>query len=570
MTDKLKLSFLLFVVLGVFISLFARCFFLQYFKNDHYQETSQRQKQKKVFIKPQRGIILDSQGRVLAASNKIQSIYADPKIIEDVEEFAKKLAPIIGIPWDLIAGEVRESRHPRYCKLKTRASREEVAEARKIYGVGIETDWERYYPAGALTSHVVGFTSGDNRGLAGVEYSYNDELTGEKGEQIFYADTSRRPVRLKEQKKGVEDGVGIILTIDSTIQQFVREELMKRFREYEAEAGYAIVAEPKTGAILAMVSLPDFNPDNFFMANAEWLKNRAITDEFEPGSIFKPLVSAIALNENVISKTEKIYCEDGYYAGKGFGSIKEYRYKKYGNLDVKGILINSSNIGMAKIGQKLGKDKLYRGVKFYGFGQETGIDIPGEADGLLRTPDKWTGYSVTRIPFGQEVTVTALQIIKGYCILANGGHLVKPYLVKAVVDAEGDIKRIKRETSSVGYVIKPEVAEWMVEDALSAVVNEGTGKRAKLDRWQVFGKTGTANIALENARGYSKDHYVASFVAGAPAEDPKIVVLVSIRKPNKSLGKGYTGGAVSSPVAAKIIERTLEYMDKRDKISRHD
>jgi cell division protein FtsI/penicillin-binding protein 2 len=218
---------------------------------------------------------------------------------------------------------------------------------------------------------------------------------------------------------------------------------------------------------------------------------------------------------------------------------------------------------MAKVGQRLGKDKLYRGLRLFGFGKKVGIDMPGEANGLLWDTSHWTGYSVTRIPFGQEITVTAIQLVRAFCILANSGRIVRPFLVKAIVDNDGEITELKRPLPPVGYVVKPEVAEWIVRDALVGVVNEGTGKRAKLDRWQVFGKSGTANIAKSDERGYSDSDYVASFIAGAPAEDPAIVVLVSIRKPNKKLGKNYTGGVVASPVAGKIIEKTLNYLEYR-------
>jgi cell division protein FtsI (penicillin-binding protein 3) len=273
-------------------------------------------------------------------------------------------------------------------------------------------------------------------------------------------------------------------------------------------------------------------------------------------------VAAIALDAGVVNRTEKIYCEEGHYSGRGFGSIGEYR-NGYGDLTVSGILIHSSNIGMAKIGQRMGRRRLYEGLRLFGFGKRVGIDLPGEADGLLWHTRKWTGYSVTRIPFGQEITVTSIQLIRAFCILANRGRMVRPFLVKAIVDSKGEITELKRPLPPVGYIVKPEVAQWIVSEALVGVVNEGTGKRAKLEKWQVFGKSGTANIAKSNERGYSDSDYVASFLAGAPAEDPAIVVLVSIRKPNKRLGKGYTGGVVSSPVASAIIEKTLNYLEAR-------
>jgi cell division protein FtsI/penicillin-binding protein 2 len=215
---------------------------------------------------------------------------------------------------------------------------------------------------------------------------------------------------------------------------------------------------------------------------------------------------------------------------------------------------------MAKIGQRLGKDKLYEGLKFFGFGRKTGIDLPGEAEGLLRPPGEWTGYSVTRIPFGQEISVTVIQLVRAFCILTNGGHLVQPFLVKAMVGHDGEVIKLKRPTPAIGYIIKPEVARWIVTDALTGVVSEGTGRNAKLANFQVFGKTGTAQLANEQGGGYAENAYVASFIAGAPADDPAAIVLVSIRKPNVALGKGYTGGVVAAPVAAAILKKTLNYL----------
>jgi len=364
------------------------------------------------------------------------------------------------------------------------------------------------------------------------------------------------------QSLRLTDGVGIILTLDAAIQQFAQAELVKQYKSVEAESAVAIVAEPATGAILAMVSLPDFDPNDARSAEPNNLRNRAITDQFEPGSILKPIVAAIAIDAGVVGLDEKIFCEYGNYHGKGFGRIGEYGNHRFGDLTVREILVHSSNIGMAKVGQRIGKDKLYKGLKLFGFGKKTGVDLPGEAEGLLRPTGKWTGYSVTRIPFGQEISVTAIGLVRAFCILANGGRSVRPFLVRAMVDNNGQVIKLKRPPPSVGFVVKPEVAQWVVRDAMAGVVNEGTGKKAKLEKWQVFGKTGTAEIARSDQRGYSDDSYVASFIAGAPAQNPAVVVLVSICKPNIKLGRGYTGGTVAAPVAARILERTLNYLEK--------
>ncbi len=570
---RITIFFSLFLVVA-FVALAGRCFYLQFLRNDHYTKQCLKQQKGQIPYKPQRGVILDSRGRVLAASNKVRNIKIEPRRVEDAKSLSSELQPILDMGAHIICKLITESKNPGYVKIKADANPGECQAARRVSSaVGVESDWRRHYPMGRLVSHVVGFTSLDNYGLEGIEYQYNKQLSGLGAQDIFLVDLRRRPIRPVPVKlspadnKEVENsvltnGAGIILTIDATIQQFVRDELVKQYESYEAESAVAIVVEPKTGAILAMVSLPDFDPAKAHSTAADNRRNRILTDEFEPGSVIKPFVTAIALDAGVVNKTEKIYCEEGHYSGKGFGSIGEYR-NGFGDLTVSEILIKSSNIGMAKIGQRMGKKRLYDGLRLFGFGKRVGIDLPGEADGLLWHTRHWTGYSITRIPWGQEITVTSIQLIRAFCILANRGRMVRPFLVKAVVDSKGEITELKRPLPPVGYIVKPEVAQWIVNEALVGVVNEGTGTRAKLKKWQVFGKSGTANIAKSNERGFSDSDYVASFLAGAPVEDPAIVVLVSIRKPNKSLGKSYTGGVVASPVAGAIIEKTLNYLETR-------
>jgi cell division protein FtsI (penicillin-binding protein 3) len=551
----------LFVILIlIFLALVGRCFYLQFVRDEYYSAVCSKQQQAVATLKPQRGVILDCRGRVLAASKELQTVFAEPRVLEDAKDTSNELSPILDMGAHIICKLITDSANPGFAKIKVGVDPNQAGAARKVRGVGVESDWERHYPGGCLASGVIGFTSADNRGLTGIEMEYDRDLAGSAGRNVFIADAFRRPIRLKQHEADIVDGVGIILTLDSTIQQFARAELLEQYQNYRAESAIAIVAEPKTGAILAMVSLPDFDPAQFNTADPDTLRNRAITDQFEPGSLIKPIVMAIAIDDKAVSLTDKIFCENGNYCGKGFGCIGEYR-EGFGELAVREVLVKSSNIGMAKIGQRMGKDKLYNGLKLFGFGKETGIDLPGEAPGLLWPPQKWTGYSVTRIPFGQEITVTAIQLVKAFCMLANGGRPVRPHLVRAIVDNEGNVVKMTQAPPPVGYCIDPQVARWIVTEAMTGVVNEGTGKKAKLKKWQVFGKTGTANIAKSGERGYAEHEYVASFLAGAPAENPAVVVLVSIRKPDVSLGKGYTGGAIAAPVAGKILEKTLTYLE---------
>jgi cell division protein FtsI/penicillin-binding protein 2 len=552
------------LVIVAFFALAGRCFYLQYHRADYYIEKCVAQQRAYVPLEPQRGAILDCRGRVLAASDQIRTIFAEPRIIKEPKETSTRLAPILDLGAHEICKLIVDSNNPGFVVLKTNATVAECDEARKVHGIGVRYDWRRNYPMGRLTSHIVGFTSADHKGLAGLEYAFDRELSGRGARNTFFVDVHRRPLRFclpDERDHGPLRGSGLVLTLDATVQEFTREALVSRCREFQAEAGIAMVAEPETGALLAMVSWPDFDPVEARRTDPRLFTNRALLDQFEPGSVIKPVIAAIALDTGVVNRFETIFCENGHYHGKGFGTISEYK-QGFGDLTVREILLNSSNIGMAKIGQRLGPARLYEGMTLFGFGRKVGIELPGEAEGLLRPPGAWTGYSLTRIPFGQEISVSGLQMVQAFCMLANGGRLIHPYLIQAMAAPDGTIVDMRPSLLRVGYVIKPQVAKWIVTQALVSVINDehGTGKRARLAKWQVFGKTGTAQLAHPNGPGYQEKAYIASFLAGAPAENPRVVVLVSIRRPNVDLHKGYTGGTVAAPVAATILEKTLTYL----------
>jgi len=570
----IRILIIIFILLALaMMGLIGRCFYLQYYKCQEFRSQSERAQQTIITEKPCRGLILDSRGRVLAASNRVETLYADRNIITNFDETVTAMEPILRTSADNIANMINESRNPGFIKLAVAIDAAQRAEFLSIKprpkGISITSDFARQYPASSLAAHVVGFTDFEGNGGSGIELEYNKYLQGKPGKHVFYLDSARRLVRIKEEQSTVENGTGLILTIDETIQEFTRNALYKQWKDYQAESAVAVVMDPYTGAVLAMVSLPDFDPARVGDADRDAWRNRILTDPYEPGSIFKPIVTAIAIDRGVITGNTLINCESGSYSGKGFGTIGEYNSHRYGVLSAKQILVVSSNIGMAKIGQKMGKKKLYDGLKMFGIGSISGIDLPGEGSGVLWPTSRWTGYSITRIPYGQEVSVTALQIARAYCILANGGRPVRPYIVKAIVDPNGAILEYKKPAPPAGQIIKPSVAKWMVQDALVGVVHDehGTGKNAKLEKWKVFGKTGTANVAMTGQKGFSESEFVASFAGGAPAEKPAVIVLVSIRKPNRKLGKGYTGGTVAAPVVGTILEKTLTYMEQKGMIA---
>lgn len=544
----------------------ARVFDLQFQRNRFYDQTSRTQRYAVVRQSPQRGLITDQKGRVLAASSMIYNVFAEPRRLLQNEQYklaAEILQSILDVPGCEISKRILEANNPGFLRLEkdiTPAQQQAILQAR-LNGIGIEEAWKRSYPTGALCSHVVGFVGNEGRGLAGIELKYDSVLAGKGGQDTYVVDVFRRPLAAYPQGRSpLQNGDNLVLTIDSVIQEIVREVLLKQIKDYQAESGTALVMDPWTGAIWAWVSLPDFEPYHFSKATADQMKNRILSDPYEPGSIFKPIVAAIALDSGAIRKEEKFDCEDGYW-GK-YGGIHEFGNHRFGLLTVREIILNSSNIGMAKIGLKTGSKTLYDGLRLFGFGQPTGVDLAGEESGILRPLQKWSGYSPTRIAFGHEISVTSLQMARAYGILANGGTLIQPHLVRAIVNPEGQITDVTPSLAGAGYVIHPEIAHWIVRQAMRAVVTEGTGDQAAMEGVEVFGKTGTANIALPTG-GYDTSNYIASFIGGAPADNPKVIILVSIRKPNRALGKGYSGGRVAAPVFKEILQKTLAYLDDR-------
>lgn len=546
-----------------FAGLAYRLYDLQVSRRPEYVQSSRSQQFAYVRHQPQRGMIVDCRGRLLAASSRVYNLFAEPRRLEEAETIkltASELQDMLDIPGYEIAKTIHQARNPGFVRLweDLTLSQRELFSQKRISGVGIENAWKRTYPAGRSTCHVLGFIGGDEKsGLAGLELKYDSVLHGQQGQEVFAVDVFRRPIGASpELTQAATNGQSLVLTIDATLQQFVRTSLAAKVKEYRAESAVGIVMDPWSGAILALVSLPDYDPETFSRAASDHLRNRALTDPYEPGSIFKPVVAALALDAGVISRTEKIDCENGYW---GRYRIGEFGNHQYGLMNVAEILQESSNVGMAKIGLKLTPQQLYEGLRLFGFGAKTGIDLPGEDAGMVYPPGKWSKYSPTRIAFGHEVLVTAVQISQAYCILANGGSLIRPHIVKAVVNSDGEVTEFTPAISGTGYIIKPDVAQWIVRKALVDVINEGTGDQAAIEGVQVFGKTGTANIALPTG-GYDTRNYVASFAGGAPAEHPRLVVLVSIRKPDRSLGKGYSGGRVAAPVAREILEQSLTYL----------
>jgi len=418
-------------------------------------------------------------------------------------------------------------------------------------GVGLLQEWQREYPHGTLAATVIGFRRTDGVAGGGLEAALDEHLHAEDGRRVALADARRRAVwPLADQSRPPHDGANVFLTIDVVIQRALAEAVGEAVRHHRAKWGTGVVVNPHTGEVLAMCSVPTFDPNAYRRTTPAQRTNRAISTPYEPGSVAKPLFAAAAVNAGLLRWDSRIFCENGLYRTRGGGVIRDHH--SYGRLSLTDVVVKSSNVGMAKVGERLGNGRLHAVARRFGLGQRTGVGLGGESPGILRPRDDWDGYSTRRVPFGQEVSVTALQLTMAFASLVNGGELLRPRLVDRVVAADGTVvHRGRREV--VRRTLRPDVSAAML-DVLRQVVERGTGKRCRLSRWTSFGKTGTAQIAGRG--GYVDGAYTASFVGGAPAGRPELLCTISIYWPREH---GYYGGTVAAPRVRRVLEQALAY-----------
>jgi cell division protein FtsI/penicillin-binding protein 2 len=505
-------------------------------------------------IEPERGSILTRNLRELATNIRLPSLYAVPRTMTKIEKMRliPKITEILSLE-DTFVKE-RLDRDKAFIWLKRHVSVDEVKqiEQLKSSSLGVTYEPRRFYPNGSVFAHTLGFCDVDNEGIAGLELLYNKSLKGKAGFRRTKRDAKGREiVALEEKVVPARNGSSLILSIDHHIQNATEEALTRAVDEWNAKGAVAIVMDPNNGDILAMSSRPSFDGNHHKAPDLEVRRNRAITDIFEPGSVFKIVTASAALNEEVVTLTSKFDCENGEWHALRGRTIHDVH--PYGMLTFPEVLIKSSNIGTVKMAQKLGEKKLYEYIKKFGFGNPTRIDFPGEVNGIVRPVEKWSAYSITAIPFGQEVAATAIQMLRAISVLANGGRLVRPTLVKEIQDAQG-VTLFESKVQISEPILQPEVVVHMSR-ILERVVNEGTGTRAQIEGIRVAGKTGTTQ-KLEGDGTYSHEHFVASFVGYAPAEKPLLAMIVVLDDPSPY----YYGGRVAAPVFQEVIERSLPYL----------
>lgn len=551
---RARIVALLGLFLILFIALITRAYQIQVLNGQSLKARADRQHTATLRVESERGIIFDRNGVKLAVSVMSDSVCADPSKIENVRRTSAKLASILNVEEKSLLN--RMSKAKNFCWLARRITPDQAALVEKLDldGIFLVKEPKRFYPNGELAGHLIGFVGMDANGLEGLEFRFDEHLKGEPEQLKWARDAKGKRLypRVDFASTRQRESTNLILTIDSRIQYLVESQLKAAVQSKGAKGGMAVVMDPKTGEVLALANEKSFDPNHFSKAGAAAGKNRVITDCFDPGSTFKPFLAAAALEEGLYRETDRIFCENGSYAVAD-RVFREAQRKKHGYLSFADVIKYSSNIGSVKISERLGKDRFFNYIHNFGFGQKTGIDLPGETAGLLRPVRRWTQVDTSTIAFGQGVSVTAIQLISALSAIANQGVLMKPYIVRGLLDKQGQVIK-KYDPTPVRQVISPQTARRMA-NMMTRVVGEadGTGRNARIENVNVAGKTGTAQ-KFDFARNvFSSDRVRTSFMGFFPAEDPQVAILVILDEPQRDKW----GGVASAPVFKNIAEQIL-------------
>ncbi len=548
--SKTRVFVVFFLLFATFFGLLLRLGFLQIFKSSKYQSIAQSQSRATIEMPPVRGKILDRHGRELALDVRLDSLYAVSREIKNKSRLADALSKILATDRGFL--HERLSRDKLFVWLARKISEAKSAAVARLKenGLGFVKESLRVYPKGEVACQLVGFTDIDNEGLEGIEFHYNSFLKGVPGWRMVQKDAKQRELVSKEiEMVPPVDGYNVHLTIDEVIQTLADRELANTCKKFNAKGGSIIVMDPKSGDILAMSTYPVYDPNQAKKSSLEHRRNRAITDLFEPGSVFKVFTLAAALEEKAVRLDDKFYCEQGSWAVAG---KVLHDHRGHGSMTYREIIEKSSNIGTVKGAMRLGAQRFYKVVRAFGFGTGTGIPLAGEVNGFLPHPKNWSRSSIINLPIGQGVAVTPIQLVSGVAAIANNGVLMRPRIVSHIDDPGGRvIKRVEPEP--VRQVISKETS-LQVRSVLEGVVSRGTGKKAAVPGFKAAGKTGTAQKILPSG-AYSHDHFIGSFVGFVPYDEPRVVVAVSIDEPHPV----YYGGEVAAPAFSKVAEGVLAY-----------
>ena len=547
---RLRIAEILFLALLLVIG--GRAVQLQVLQGDKLMRLGQRQHLKEWIVLPKRGALFDRTGEPLALSMESQSVYARPRRIDDADKLSRRLAPILKLRVNDVEEKLVAKKPFVWIKRQVSSADAEKIQALNAEGIGMFYEPNRHYPQGQLAGQLIGFVGLDSEGLEGLELKYNDYIRGETGSSVAERDALGRRVLVQ----GVEGlrippGSDLHLTLDTSIQHMAEKELETAILKYRAKAGVVIVVEPFTGEVLALANYPSFDPNSYNKHSPDERRNRAVTDSFEPGSTFKTILAAAALEEGVVGKEDLFYCEMGRYsyAGKIIHDTHPHGWLSFAK-----ILQVSSNIGITKVAEKLKKERFFKYIEKFGFGEPTGIDVPGEVGGLVRRPENWAAIDLATHGFGQGISTTPLQMVMAYAAVANGGFLMRPYVMRRVVGGKGEVL-VKNQPYVVRRVISEKTAATLATMLQDVTTEGGTGKMANIDGFSVAGKTGTAQKADPINGGYAAKKRVASFVGFVPANKPRLVALVLIDEPEVNV----YGGVVAAPVFRNVAQGALRH-----------
>lgn len=554
---RTKAVFLLAFIFFLFV--IARLFYIQFFRSSYLEEIAEKQHNHLMELEPRRGTIYDRNLKPQAVNLPCDSIFASPVEMkeQDKEQGARLLAGALKMDPGFLRNRLSRRKSFVWLARKVGQEQSDAVRALALKGVGFIKESKRCYPNSYLASQILGFAGLDNVGLEGLELYYDKYLKGKPGQAIVLRDARSTKLDIYGKMEMPEDGCDVVLTIDEMIQYIAERELDRVFQSSRARGASIIVMDPRTGQILAMASRPSFDSNGYRGVNKEQVRNRVITDMFEPGSVFKIVTASAALEEGKISEQDRFFCENGEYRIAGHTL---HDHTGHGWLTFQEVIENSSNIGTCKAAQKIGAQTLHKYIRLFGFGQKSGVDFPGEVSGMVKDLSRWSKTSITAVPMGQEVGVTALQLACAMSVIANGGLLMKPYVTMEVRDKNGVIRK-QTVPAVVRKVLSPETAARM-RKILVGVIENGTGKLAKSKEFTAGGKTGTAQKVEPNGT-YSHSKFMASFVGFAPAEDPQLVIAVTIDEPRGF----YYGGVISAPVFKNVAADSLKYLKSRQDVT---
>jgi cell division protein FtsI/penicillin-binding protein 2 len=551
----------------IFTGFSARLVHLQVTMHDKYAALALAKHGTKQIIYARRGLITDINSQTMADNDPVRTVVADASMVTDPDVAAGILAGPLQMDEKDLHDKLATGR--RYMVLKkdvpeaTAMELQNRLEVRSIRGITFEQDADRIYPNGTMACHVIGFMSGDHKGVLGIEAQEDDYLRGHEGFRYTEKDRAGQElVAYRGEERAPRDGYNVRLTIDMNLQNIVETELDAACQEFKPKKAIVILMRPQTGEILAMANRPNFDPNDIKTKPAEYIteheadmKNCAITDEMEPGSTFKMVTAAGALNEHTVQPDSMIFCENGCFS---YGGRLLHDDHQFGDLSVEDVLVKSSNIGAAKLAMGLGEERFYGYIRAFGFGERTGVALPGEIPGLVYPPHKWSKLSITRIPMGQEVAVTPLQTIVAMSAIANGGHLMMPQIVHDITDETGQ-EIASFPPVEIRRVVSAETAQEVTTAMKGVVSPRGTAALAKVVGFDAAGKTGTAE-KIDPKGGYMKGKYIVSFCGFLPAENPAFICLVMLDDAQTKPDQDY-GGMVAAPVFSRIGEKVARYMN---------